>query len=60
MGATFYWGITNSGLGVTGLGPQLFIVGLFVSGLVIYLARYFYFKTKGLDIIKGQMEIPPE
>jgi len=60
MGATFYWGITNPGLGVTGLGPQLFIVAIFASGFVIYMARYFYFKGKGLDIIKGQMEIPPE
>jgi len=60
MGATFYWGVTNSGLGPTGPGSLEFILGLFGSGLVIYLARYFYFKGKGLDLIKGQMEIPPE
>jgi len=60
MGATFYWGVTNSGLGPTGPGSLEFILGLFASGLLIYLARYFYFKRKGLDLIRGQMEIPPE
>jgi len=60
MGMTFYWGCTNSGLGPTGPGSFEFILAIFLSGLLIYLARYFYFKGKGLDIIKGQMEIPPE
>lgn len=60
MGATFYWGVTNPSLGPIGSGPFTFILALFGSGFVIYLARYFYFKTKGLDLIKGQMEIPPE
>ena len=60
MGTTFYWGVTNSGLGPTGPGSLEFIAALFGSGLLIYLARYFYFKGKGLDLIKGQMEIPPE
>ena len=60
MGTTFYWGVTNSGLGPTGPGSLEFIAGLFGSGLLIYLARYFYFKGKGLDLIKGQLEIPPE
>lgn len=60
MGTTFYWGLTNSGLGPTGAGSSTFILGIFGSGLVIYLARYFYFKGKGLDLIKGQLEIPPE
>jgi amino acid transporter len=60
MGMTFYWGVTNSGLGPTGSGPIEFMVVLFGSGFIIYLVRYFYFKGKGLDLIKGQMEIPPE
>jgi amino acid transporter len=60
MGATFYWSVTNPAIGPTTPGSVALLVAIFGSGLVIYLARYFYFKRKDLDLIKGQMEIPPE
>jgi len=60
MGATFYWSVTNPAIGPTTPGSLALLVAIFGSGLVIYLGRYFYFKGKGLDLIKGQMEIPPE
>jgi len=60
MGATFYWSVTNPAIGPTTPGSALLLVAIFGSAVVIYLARYFYFKGRGLDLIKGQMEIPPE
>jgi amino acid transporter len=60
MGATFYWSVTNPAIGPTTPGSLALLVAIFGSGAVIYLARYFYFKGKGLDLIKGQLEIPPE
>ncbi len=33
---------------------------VFGLGFVIYVARYFYFKAKGLDLIHVQKMIPPE
>jgi amino acid transporter len=60
MGTTFYWSVTNPAIGPSTPGSTLLLVVIFGSAVVIYLARYFYFKGKGLDLIKGQMEIPPE
>jgi len=60
MGATFYWSISVPAIGPSTVGSDILLLAIFGSGLVIYLARYFYFKGKGLDLIKGQMEIPPE
>jgi amino acid transporter len=60
MGTTFYWSVTNPAIGPSTPDSTLLLVVIFGSAVVIYLARYFYFKGKGLDLIKGQMEIPPE
>jgi len=60
MGATFYWSVTNPAIGPSTPGSTGLLVAIFGIAVVIYLARYFYFKGKGLDLIKGQMEIPPE
>jgi amino acid transporter len=60
MGATFYWSISVPAIGPSTVGSDILLVVIFGSALVIYLARYFYFKGKGLDLIKGQMQIPPE
>lgn len=60
MSITFYWAITMPAIGPSTLSSSILLVVIFGSALVIYLARYFYFKTKGLDLIMGQREIPPE
>lgn len=60
MGATFYWSVSVPAIGPSTAGSDILLVVIFGSAVVIYLARYFYFKRKGLDLIKGQMEIPPE
>jgi len=61
MGMTFYWSITIPALGVS-LNPASasLLAVIFGSAVVIYLARYFYFKSRGLDLILVQKMIPPE
>ncbi len=58
MGTTLYWSVTNPAIGPSTPASTLLLVVIFRSAVVIYLARYFYFKGKGLDLIEGQMEIP--
>ena len=60
MGTTFYWAITVPAIGPSTLSSTILLIVIFGSAVVIYLARYFYFKAKGLDLMRGQREIPPE
>src|SRR5208282_5116551 len=60
MGMTFYWSITNPAIGPSTFGSTLLLVAIFGSGLLIFAARYLYFKPKGIDLIHVQREIPPE
>ncbi|HUK50933.1 MAG TPA: APC family permease [Terriglobales bacterium] len=60
MSITFYWAATNPAIGPATLSSSIFLVVIFGSAVVIYLARYFYFKPKGIDLILSQREIPPE
>jgi len=60
MGITFYWSVTNPNIGPSTPSSAAFLAVIFVSAVVIYVARYFYFKGKGIDLILSQREIPPE
>jgi amino acid transporter len=60
MAITFYWSVTNPNVGPSTPSSAIFLVVIFASAVVIYVARYFYFKPKGIDIILAQREIPPE
>jgi amino acid transporter len=60
MGITFYWSVSVPAIGPSTLGSAMLLVVIFGSAVVIYLARYVYFKGKGLDLIRGQMALPPE
>jgi len=60
MGATFYWSATIPAIGAVGTTALAFIGGIFALAAVIYAARYYYFKGKGLDITASLKEIPPE
>ena len=60
MGMTFYWSITNPAIGPSTPSSMLLLTAIFGSGLLIFLARYLYFKPKGIDLIHVQREIPPE
>jgi amino acid transporter len=61
MGMTFYWSITIPAIGASlNLGSTALLAVIFGSALLIYVARYFYFKSRGLDLILVQKMIPPE
>jgi amino acid transporter len=60
MGATLYWSATIPAIGAVGPLASAFIVAIFALALVIYAARYFYFKGRGIDITASLREIPPE
>ncbi|HUK29432.1 MAG TPA: APC family permease [Candidatus Acidoferrales bacterium] len=60
MGTTFFWSVTNPNIGPSSPSSMALLGIMFGSGVVIYLARYFYFKGKGIDLILSQREIPPE
>jgi len=60
MGATFYWSATIPAIGATGPVASEFIIGIFALAVVIYAARYYYFKGKDIDITAALKEIPPE
>jgi hypothetical protein len=60
MGATFYWAVTIPAIGPSTIFSDLLLVVIFGSGLVIYAVRYFYFKSKNVDLGLVLKEIPPE
>jgi basic amino acid/polyamine antiporter, APA family len=60
MGTTFYWSVSVPAIGPSTLGSDALLLVIFGSAVVIYAARYLYFKGRGLNLIQGQMEIPPE
>jgi amino acid transporter len=60
MGMTFYWSVTNAAIGPSTPYSTILLIVIFGSGLVIFAARYLYFKPKGIDLIHVQREIPPE
>jgi len=60
MGMTFYWAITVPAIGPSTVGSTVLLLVIFGSAVLIYVARYFYFKAKGLDLLRVQREIPPE
>ena len=61
MGTTFYWSITIPAIGASlNLGSSSLLAVIFGSAFIIYVVRYFYFKSKGLDLVQIQRMIPPE
>jgi len=61
MGITFYWSVTMPAIGPSlNLGSTALLAVIFGSAVVIYIARYFYFKSRGLDLLLVQKMIPPE
>jgi amino acid transporter len=60
MGATFYWSVTNPAIGPSTPSSTALLAVIFLSGLAIYVVRYFYFKRRGVDISAALKEIPPE
>jgi APA family basic amino acid/polyamine antiporter len=60
MGATFYWSVTNKAIGPSSPSSTALLVVIFAVGAIIFAARYFYFRGRGIDMGKALKEIPPE
>jgi basic amino acid/polyamine antiporter, APA family len=60
MGTTLYWSLTNAAIGPTTPSSAALLLGIFGSALVIYFARYYYFKSRSIDLMHVLKEIPPE
>ena len=60
MGITFYFAVTTPAVGPSTPAADGLLAIIFGSGIIIYVARYYYFKGKGIDLGAVLKEIPPE
>src|SRR5208282_4182230 len=59
MGITLYFAVTTPAIGPSTPAADALLITIFGSGVLIYLARYFYFKGKGINLGAILQEIPP-
>ncbi|MGA3406903.1 MAG: APC family permease [Candidatus Bathyarchaeia archaeon] len=57
---TFYFSVTTAAIGPSTIQSDLVLVGVFLSGAIIFLISYLYHKREGIDIRMIGREIPPE
>lgn len=55
-----YNSTTNPAVGPFALGAQLFVVGLIVVALLIYVASFYYNKSHGMDLRLVFAQLPPD
>lgn len=60
MAINFYFSVTTPAIGPSTPGADLLLGVIFVSGVIVYAANYFYQKSKGFDLKLVYSEIPPE
>jgi basic amino acid/polyamine antiporter, APA family len=60
MAITFYFAVTTPAIGPSTPAADALLATIFGTGIIIYAARYFYFKGRGLDLGSVLKEIPPE
>ncbi|HXY82247.1 MAG TPA: APC family permease [Candidatus Saccharimonadales bacterium] len=60
MIATFYFSVTTPALGPSTLQADMILSGIFLSGLIVYVASYYDHKKKGANLSMVYSEIPPE
>ncbi|MDG6925453.1 MAG: APC family permease [Nitrososphaerota archaeon] len=60
MAVTFYFAVTTPAVGPSTPIADALLACIFGSGVIIYIARYYYFKSKGIDLGSVLKEIPPE
>jgi APA family basic amino acid/polyamine antiporter len=60
MGTTLYWSVTNKAIGPSSPSSATLLAVIFIVGAIIYVTRYIYFKSRGIDMGKALKEIPPE
>jgi basic amino acid/polyamine antiporter, APA family len=60
FGYLAYNSVTNPAIGPFEVGAQEFIIAIFAAAIVIYLASYFYHKSRNLNLNAVFNELPPE
>jgi basic amino acid/polyamine antiporter, APA family len=60
FGYLAYYSIVNPAVGPFKTGAQLFLLGILAAAIVIYLATYFYNRSRNLNINAIFNELPPE
>jgi APA family basic amino acid/polyamine antiporter len=60
MIANFYFSVTTPALGPSTTQADMILAGIFLSGLIVYVASYFVHKSKGLNLSMVYSQIPPE
>ncbi len=60
MAITFYFAVTTPAVGPSTPAADGLLAVIFGSGIVIYAARYYYFKGRNIDLGAVLKEIPPE
>ena len=60
MAITLYYAVTTPAIGPSSLSSDGLLAAIFGSGIIIYIARYYYFKGKNINLESVLKEIPPE
>ncbi len=60
MAVTFYYSVTTPAIGPSTPGADALLAGIYLSGLIVYLARREYLKRRGVRLSMAYSEIPPE
>ena len=60
MGITLFYAFTTPAVGPSTPFSDLILGIIFAVGAVIFVARYFYLKGRGIDLLQAVREIPPE
>ena len=60
MAITLYFALTTPAIGPATPAADGLLATIFGSGIIIYAARYYYFKGKGINLGAVLSEIPPE
>ncbi|MDA4133840.1 MAG: hypothetical protein OK454_12065, partial [Thaumarchaeota archaeon] len=60
MSITLYYAVTTPAIGPSTASADGLLAAIFGSGVIIYVARYYYFKGKGINLGSVLSEIPPE
>jgi amino acid transporter len=55
-----YNSTTNPAVGPFAFGAQLFVVGLVTSALLVYIASFYYNKSRGVDFRLMFRQLPPD
>lgn len=60
MGITFYFAATTPAIGPTTPNAYSVLLAILFSGIIIYVASYYYYKSKNVNLGLVLKEIPPE